>query len=167
MNTADPNVIVNNLGTLAKILQSVGILLGVGMFLSGLFHLKKYGEGRTMMSQQHSLATPIFMIIAGTALMLLPTTINTFLNAFWSTTSPLQYDTDGEGWDEYVPVIVTFVRLIGVGSFIRGLVLFSRAGGHQSQPGTMSKAIIHIFAGILCVHVIGTTELLKTIFDIH
>ena len=66
-------------------------------------------------------------------------------------------------WEQVIPPIVVFVRLIGVGAFMRGIVLFSRVGSEQSQHGAMSKSLLHVIGGVLCVNVVGTLELLKNI----
>ena len=161
----DPYIVANNISMFGSILQTVSIMLGLGLFMGGLFQLKRYGEMRTFMSTQMTIAVPLSMMISGTALLALPTTIATALNAFWSTTSPLNYGGSGYGWDQYVPAVVMFVRVIGVGSFMRGLLLFSRTG-HQAQPGTLSKAMLHLVGGVLCIHIIGTVDLLKSILDI-
>jgi intracellular multiplication protein IcmC len=166
VHTPDPATIIANFDTIASILETVSILMGIGLFLGGLFLLKKYGETRTYMSHQMSIAGPLVMLIAGVAFLILPTTISTVLFAFWSSSTPEHYSGLGEGWDQYMPVVLIFVRIIGVGAIMRGILLFSRVGGHHgSQPGTMGKAFIHILGGLLCVHILGTVDLLKNIFD--
>ncbi len=49
---------------------------------------------------------------------------------------------------------------------MRSLVLFSKLG-HQAQPGTMGKAIMHLLGGILCVNIVGTIQLVAFIFDVQ
>ena len=155
-----------NLHWVANIIGTVALLMGIAMFLSGIFQLKKLGESRTMMSSEHSAAGPLMMLLAGAALMILPTFIDSALLAFWSTDTPLRYEGGSGGYDALVPPILLFIRIVGVISFIRGIVLLSRTGGRQSQPGTMSRAMIHLLAGILCVHILGTLELLGSIMGL-
>lgn len=164
MVSAEASILMQNFGTLGEILESISIILGLSITLGGIFQFKKYGETRTMMSAQHSAAGPLAMVIAGGALLTLPSFIGSALLTFWGNNiSPLNYSDSIGGYAALLPAILMFVRLIGVGSFIRGLVLLSRAGGHQAQPGTLAKAIIHIVGGILCLHVGATLNLLADI----
>lgn len=158
--------ISNNLGTAVVILNSISVLLGVGMLFSAFFQFKRYGEQRTMMSMQHTIAGPVMMMFAGAILLILPKFIGTMLIAFWGTDTPIAYQTNANPWSDIVAAVLMLVRVVGVGSFIRGIVMISRAGSSQSQPGTTGKALIHIFAGILCVHIMGTIELIENILGL-
>ncbi len=167
MAAVDPAVIMNNFDTIGSIIETTCIIMGIFLVLSSFFGLKRYGEQRTMMSQQMSLAGPGMMLVAGVMLLILPTTIASLVQTFWNTTTPLSYSsTSASGYAQYVPVILMFVRLIGVISIIRGITLVSRAGGQNSQPGTIGRAMIHILGGLLAVHILGTIDLLKSILDI-
>ena len=162
MITEEAWILTQNFQIIADILETVAVIMGVGLTLGGIFQLKKYGESRTMMSGQHSIAGPLMMLLAGAMLMILPTFIGSALLAFWGTASPLSVPgATSSSYGALETPIVIFVRVVGVGSFIRGIVLLSRTGGQQAQHGTLGKAIIHIFGGILCVHIIGTMDLLK------
>ena len=103
-------------------MQAIAIAIGIGLFLGGFFKLKKYGEQRTMMSAQMTMSGPLLMIISGSALLILPTFISTALLALWGNSNPLQYSGDTSGLGAFIPPILMFIRIIGVGSFIRGLV---------------------------------------------
>ena len=161
----DPTQLMGNLGLMAVIFQDISIIMGLGLFMFGLFRLKRYAEARTMMSHQMTIAGPLMLLIGGTMFLCFPLVLRTALFNFWSTThpNPMAY-AGGDSYEQLIPPIVIFVRLIGVGSFMRGVLLFSRVGGEQSQPGTLSKACIHMFAGILCIHILGTVDLLRSIF---
>jgi len=148
---------------IAEIIQSIGVMIGVALTVGGIFQLKKYGEMRSMMSHQMTLAGPLMMIVAGSALLSLPTFIRLSLLTFLGQDSPLQLS-PGSSYSADITPFIIFVRVIGVGSFIRGIVLLSGTGHQGGQPGTTGKALTHIFAGILAVHVLGTYELLKNIF---
>ena len=165
--SADPTIIGHNIVELGSIFQSLSILFGISMCVGGFFKLKRYGESRTMMSQQMSIFGPMTFLFCGIALLLLPHILGTFLDAFWQNTNPLSYG--GVGWqgiDQYIPDVLMFVRVIGVAAFIRGIHHLSKAGGQSGQPGTIGKALIHIFAGVLCLHVLGVVDLLKSFLDV-
>ena len=160
-------LLTQNFTTIASILQIVAVLMGVGLVLGGIFQFKKYGEMRTQMSAQMSAAGPLMMLVAGAMLLTLPTFIGTALLAVWGDANPLSYSAGSTGIDALMPAILVFVRVIGVGSFIRGIVLLSRSGDHQrNQPGMTGKALIHILAGVLLIHIVGTMELLKDILGL-
>lgn len=161
-----PSVLLHNFGELANILQSVSILIGIGLFIGALFKIKRYAEMRTMMSHQITLAGPLMMIIAATALIVMPTFISTAVFSVWGTSNPLAYQGGVvEGYEQFIPPILMFARLIGVAAMIRGLVLVSRSGKVGGQPGTTSKALLHLIGGILLIHILGTLHILKTLLD--
>lgn len=162
------SVIMHNLGIIANTMSIIAIMLGLGLFLGGLLQLKRYGEMRTFMSHQMTIWAPMAMIFGGVMLLILPYTVTTSLRAFFGPgqTTPIAYvPTTTSGMDAYVPVILAFVRIIGVGAIMRSCMLFSRTGG-QGQPGQIGKAMIHLLGGILCVHVLGTMHLIKYVLDV-
>ncbi len=157
-------IFITNLGYIANLLQTVSILMGLFTFMGGLFRLKRYSEMRTFMSYQMTLAWPLLMIIGGVSLMALPFILRTALLNTWGVTNPLRYSGDvATGFDQLIPPIIMVVRLVGVGAFIRGVLLFSRTGREGMPPGTMGKAMLHILGGVMCVHIIGTMDLMKSI----
>lgn len=153
--------LTNNFLIISTMVRLVGWLMGVGMIFGAFIQFKKYGETRTMMSTQMSIAGPLALLISGVLLVMLPDFIGTALLAFWGKASPLAYQGGPSGYDALIPPIIIFVRIVGVGSFIRGLVLLARSGGQHGQPGSLGKAMIHMLAGLLCVHILGTVDLLR------
>lgn len=158
--------LTSNFSTIADLLGAISLIMGISIFIGGIFQMKKYGESRTMMSGQHSVAGPLMMLLAGTMLMALPAVIDSAMLAFWSDQNPLSYEGGPGGYSALIPPVIMFVRIIGVGSFMRGIVLMSRSGSQQSQPGTMAKALIHLLAGVLCIHIIGTVDLMQNILGL-
>ncbi len=163
---ADPRVLAHNFGILATILQDISIAMGITLFAAGMFKLKRFGQMRTFMSHQMTLAGPLMMLLAAVCLLMLPFILKTGMLAFWGETNPLRYTGGTDGYEAYMVPVLMFVRLIGIGSFMRGLMLVSRSGRIGGQPGTVGRAMIHIFAGILAIHVLGTVNLLMKIMDL-
>ncbi len=164
------SMLMHNLGTLSVMLNAFSIMAGVGLVVSGLLTLKRYGEMRTFMSHQMTLWKPMAMFFGGVMCLMLPTLASTALRSFWGdgNTTPLAYTGTGmHNLDAYIPVINMFVRLLGVGVIMRAAMLFSRCGGQGGPPGLMSKAMIHMFGGLLCLHIIGTVRLVQYIFQIY
>lgn len=147
------------------ILQSIAIALGVSLLLAAFFKFKRYGEMRTFMSQQMSIAKPLGMMIAGVSLLCLPMVINTLRLAIFGVDSPLAYPAiSGPESTQMIKPVIGLVRIVGVIGIMRGLTLVSRAGGEQAQPGTLGKAILHLVGGVMCLHITDVCALLIWIF---
>lgn len=162
----EASVLTNNFELMAVILNSVSVLLGLSLTFGAFMALKKHGEQRTMMSGQGTLAGPLVMLVCGAILMILPKFTSAILLAFWGHRSDMSYTGGATGYSELVPPILIFVRVIGLGSFIRGVFMLSRTGGQQHQPGQIGKALMHIVAGVLCMHVMDTIDLLQDILGL-
>ena len=159
-------VLVTNINLIATIINNGAIFMGWGMFFASIFKFKRYGEMRTMMSMHINIMAPLAMMLASIFLLLFPTFLSTLLLSFWGVVDPLPPGGSGGGYAQYFLPIVMFVRVIGVVSIIRGVLLLSRAGAQQGQPGQIGKAGLHILGGLLSVHIMYTVHLLRTIFGL-
>ncbi len=136
-------------------LMLTGLAYVMGMFfvVKGVMGLREFGESRTMMSSHHSLKGPAIYLAVGAALMYLPTSIAVGYNTFWGDTNPYSYVNDsGDQWSTLYQDCFLFVQLIGVFTFIRGLVVLTQLGGQGGQPGTFAKGITLIVSGALCIN---------------
>ncbi|OGT97952.1 MAG: hypothetical protein A2298_04455 [Gammaproteobacteria bacterium RIFOXYB2_FULL_38_6] len=164
MLIVDPSVLIKNLQTIARIVQDISIVLGISLIVAGVFRFKRYGEMRGMMSHNMTIADPLMLLIGGTGLLTLPWLAAMAVQAFFGTASPLSESGAGiSGWDQMMSAVAVFVRLIGVGAFIRGWSILAKTGKEGGQPGGIGRGLIHIIAGILCIHIIGTVHLLQYI----
>lgn len=158
----DVTSLINNLETSTDIIQAFAIISGLTLFLMGLFKLKRYGEMRTFMSTQMTMAKPLMLIICGALLLWTPLLINTVVAAFWGANAVNQYPHSSiPQLQQMEDAITIFVRVIGVCAFLRGWIMLAKSGGEGQQPGVRGKALIHIFAGVLLIHIILTMDLLK------
>lgn len=160
------SLLVQHFETIAWIMQLIAIFIGMCLVLSGIFEFKRYGEQRTMMSSQHSAAGPLMLIISGAALLIFPKFLGGMLIAVWGTDSPLAYNGSTSGFHALIPPVILLVRIIGIAAFMRGIIMLSKSGSQQHQQGLVGKAIMHLVAGILCVHIIGTKDLLEQILGV-
>ena len=117
---------------IAQILEMVAVVMGAAMMVGAFFQLKRYGEMRSMMSHQMSIAGPLAMLLAGSLLLSLPTFMKFSLLAFMGSANPMSLS-PVTGYD--ITPLLVFVRVVGIGSFMRGLVLLSRAGHQQGDGG--------------------------------
>ncbi len=162
----DSSHLTEGLGTIATITQDFGVAMGVCLFITCLFKFKRYGEARTMMSYQHTAIKPLVMLFCSVCLMCLPLFMQTMLLALWGSSSPLAYpDFMDANENAMMQPLIQFARLVGIMGVMRGLMLLSRAGGEQGQPGGVGKAVLHIIGGLLCVNIYTVYELLYDLFN--
>ncbi len=164
-----PDILISNLNIIADIMQTLAVLIGLTLFVGGMFQLKRYGEMRTMMSSQMSIAGPLMTIISGVAMLCAPLMIGTALVSFWGVggANDLPYDGDvTTSWTQYIKPVLMLVRIVGVYALMRGFVMAAKTGSGHAPPGTIGKCLVHIFAGILCVHIVGTVQLIGSIIGI-
>ena len=91
IKTTSGDQLFSNFKEILFIVNYVAIGSGFCLLLSAMFKLKRYGESRTMMSSQMSLSGPLFTLIAGVALLMLPTTLEVLLGTIRSTGNVMQY----------------------------------------------------------------------------
>lgn len=163
----DAQNLVTNLNILSGILNNGAIFMGWAMFFAAIFKFKRYGEMRTMMSMHINIMAPLSMMIASVFLLMFPTFLSSILFWFWSHSVDTNPTPSNSGYEQYFLPIVMFIRIIGVVSIIRGILLLSRAGAQQGQPGQIGKAGMHVLGGVLCVHIMRTIDLLKSIFGLN
>lgn len=140
-------------------------LMGIALILRGVYALKVYGDMRTMMSSQSNLKIPLTLMIAGTALMFLPTMKAVMLTTIfaYSDPMPLSYTTSNPLWSaQSTLVLLRIVQLVGLIAFIRGWVYLAQtaSGGGHSQH-SFGKSMTHIIGGILAINIEGTKEVLQ------
>jgi hypothetical protein len=74
------------------------------------------------------------------------------MNTFFSEPNPYGYVSNKiDTWSQLLNAAFMILQLIGVISFIRGLLVLSHLGS-QAQPGTLGKALAHIIAGICLIN---------------
>jgi intracellular multiplication protein IcmC len=159
-------VLIQNFLSITDLMQFITLFMGIVFIVMGVFKLKRYGEMRTQMSAQITILSPLMPILVGVALMSFPDFVAGGIESIFGTSNPIAYQGGSVGFEQYIAPILMFIRIIGAGAIIRGLVLLSRAGGSQSQPGMVGKALIHVLGGILALHVMGTIHLVRSVFDI-
>ncbi|MBB72856.1 MAG: hypothetical protein CMF50_10730 [Legionellales bacterium] len=147
---------------LIQFITAFAYVAGFFLMFKAFFHLKQYGEMRTMMSSQADLKGPLANIFFGMALIFSPTIINVGLTTVFGDASVLSYPGDNRGWDEMGQTIVLIVNFVGGVAFIRGLFHLNKVGSGQAQQGTFAKGIIHLIGGILCLNIIGAKNVLYT-----
>lgn len=158
------NRITQQIPAFEKLVTGACYILGIGLVFKAMYHLKVYGEARTMMSVQSSLSTPLTYLFVGAALIFSPTFIASSLQTVFGSDSLLAYSQWG-GYSAYggtmMNAIFRCVQFVGLIAFFRGWVLMTHATGGQSQPGVFGKALTHILGGILALNIVATANILQ------
>ncbi len=158
---AEIMTLIKNLVKVGKIVNIISIGMGVFFILVGFFKLKRYGEMRTFMSQQMTILAPMLYLLVGSLLLYLPTTLQLFASIVWTNTNPMQPSPSG-GAFYFLNAIYIFIRLLGAIAVVRGLAGLASAGG-QGQPGKITKSFLFIFGGVMCLHISGTIDIIKSL----
>jgi intracellular multiplication protein IcmC len=159
--------IQKNLGALAQFAVAISYVSGLWFIADSIFKLKKYGQARTMMSTNTSLAKPLILMAIGAALFYFPTFATVSIQSLWaygSSNSVLKYPAEPSFWDAFVHPLIDLVRLFGLIAVIRGLVLLTKLSHENPQPGSIGKGILHIIAGTLAINIVGTIDVIKATF---
>jgi len=156
--------LTNSVPSLMRLVTAIAYVMGFFFIVKGLLELKKFGEQRTMMSGEHHFGGPLIYIFVGTMLIYLPTSVRTGLATFWSgSVNPYAWKTSAtDAWSLLSNSIFLIVELIGVISFIRGLILLSHLGERSGAQGAFGKAMVHIIAGVLCINLYGFLDVIST-----
>ena len=146
-----------------KLLTAVAYLLGIMLIFRAMYHLKIYGELRTMMAAQGTgLKTPIMFIVAGASLIYLPTSFDILSTTIFNTSgaTPLSYtDTGTTGYAQAMTALLGFIQIVGLISFVRGWTIIAKSSS-QGQHASAGKGWTHIIAGVLAINIVGTRDVL-------
>ena len=154
---------LQNMQTLAMLINSTSLIIGVGLFLAVIFQLKKHGESKAG-GGQSSLAAPLVLGAVACLMISLPSILSVILNAMWGTDSPLAYV--NETGYAVMPNVIVFIRVVGLGVLVRGLVMLSKSGHESSQSqGHFGKSMVYLFSGLLLIHIMGTYHIVHEVFS--
>jgi intracellular multiplication protein IcmC len=150
-----------------ELVTGAAYLIGLMFFLRALYHLKVYGEMRTMMSSDTSVKEPAMYILVGAVFVYLPTFYDIISQTTFGNTNILAYSelsaTNSAQYGDALVTVLMLVRLIGVIAFIRGWIILAKGSGKGQQPA-WAKGITHILGGIMAINIVGTTQIFMTTF---
>src|ERR1700722_671006 len=84
----------SNLGPVYRLVIALSYVMGLWFIADSIFRLKKYGQARTMMSTNASMAKPVLLMIIGAAMLYFPSFLNVSIASLWvnaSSSSILKY----------------------------------------------------------------------------
>jgi len=164
----------NNLFSTAVDLEMFVMVLsyicGIVMIIRGIAMYKALGQQMNQATRPGETAGPAVYIVMGMFLLYFPNIFETALYTLDGTTSLGEATDTGThtsvNWDQIYSLITRYCRLIGVISFFRGLVLMSKSGEPGTQPGTITRGMIHLVAGVMIYSVWGTVAAFQYTFGI-
>ncbi|MDR3477930.1 MAG: hypothetical protein P4M14_07855 [Gammaproteobacteria bacterium] len=137
---------------LMRLVTAFAYVMGMFFIFKGIAELKQLGESRTMMSREHSINGPLILIVIGTVLLYLPSSVQVATSTFWATTVPYAYIPKAtDEWSVIINDGYLIIQLIGTIAFIRGVAMLSSAAQRGGQA-SLGKALSHIIAGTLCIN---------------
>lgn len=148
------------------LLYALSYLLGIYFCIAGIFAMKEYGMRTTFMQVQKGMLPSLFKFFIGILFIYLPTSMDAMMTTFfglsvsdsfkkWPSTSI------NASWNDIFQPLLVLVRVVGLGALMRGLALLTKVGQQNTQPNTLSKAMIHIVGGVFCINIVGTIDMLK------
>jgi intracellular multiplication protein IcmC len=155
------------LGPVYRLVVALAYVMGIWFISDSIYRLKKYGQSRTMMSTQASLAKPIILMAIGIALLYFPTFVSVSIQSLWvygASNSVLARPTGTSALSAFINPLIDIVRLFGLIAVVRGLVILTKTANESSQPGTVGKGLMHILGGTLAINMIGTINVIKATF---
>ncbi len=158
------NNISDQMPALWRVITSGTFLVGLFFALKSIYLFKEYGETRVMMSSNTDVRKPIGYLLISIVLMYSPFVAGQLLFSIFheNQVSPITYLSGISGVDFTTTfrVMGNIIELIGFIAFVRGWIIIVHTTQQQSQPGSFSKGLIHIIAGIFAINVWGTYKVL-------
>jgi cytochrome b subunit of formate dehydrogenase len=148
-----------NIQYAAGIAEAFAIIAGVALVLFGIAGLKRYAEMRGAMGQQQSMAKPLMLLICGSLLLALPTMIPIFVTSVFVNAQDSTYQ-----GPSMMGGLFLFIRFIGLCTLIKGIIMLAKTGGHNIQPGARGKALIHMFCGVLLMHIVTVQQIAESFY---
>lgn len=148
---------------LENFLNMLVALLGVIFTGMAVFKFIEFDHGRVR------LLTPFMYLFAGVALWNFASSVNTFLETVYGSSTSVQnlLSYNGSKLPETTAkmsqMLIMCVRLIGYAAFIKGWLLFKRIGdGSHGSDEAFSKAMIHLFAGVFAINIVETVNIVAS-----
>lgn len=159
-------------------LLTISFVSGIVFLLKGLLLLKAFAQPLTQATKPGEISGPIIYLIVGAVLIYIPSSTDILSSTIFGTGGQSIFSGGGgsnfvnlenmgkasdqllgyapvsvEGqWATMIDTIVLYMEFIGFLAFLRGWFMIAHAGQPGTQPGSISKGIIHIVGGILAIN---------------
>lgn len=163
--------IASNMESVQRMISGAAYLIGLAFAFKAIYSLKKYGEQRSMMSNETNIKDPLAHLLVAGILIYLPTGIQMMLVTTFGQPNILAYAPISSnnssldvlfGQDSAVGASLSIIiQTIGLIAFIRGWVLVARSASQGQPPGGTGKGLVHVFGGILAMNIVGTIQVIN------
>jgi len=161
----------NSIGSLHSLVVGITFVIGMMFIFRALYHLKIYGELRTMMASQTGLKEPMAYIFVGAVFLWLPTGFSMVMQTTFGYDNPLAYSEWQGSFANSIsgPSGTAFLRLIqfvGLIAFVRGWMTLVKLATSQgaAQGQSYGKGLTHILGGVLAMNIVGTANVVWNTF---
>ncbi len=165
MATTAEQMLINlatQLGPVQQLITGTAYLMGVSFAVRALYHMKIYGEARTMMASHTNAKEPLMYFFVAGILMFIPTGVDLMMATTFGTNNILAYSE----WPSTNPIglggraILYLVQVIGLIAFIRGWLYMAKSQ-QQGAQGGFGKGLTHVFGGLLAMNIVGTATMIS------
>lgn len=164
MNIVDIVTMLGNLGqsltSVDRLVTAVSYLAGLVIIYTGVFKLKHIlnASGR---SQERSFEALAY-IVAGIALLFLPTSIRIFSTTIFGSENILSY-ANYDKWNIFASMGI-LLKTVGLIWFVRGCIMIV----HASKPGEQSgmRGFFFLITGILAMNFVWTMSTVNYIINV-
>ena len=166
------------LNPMMVLLLTASFLSGILFLLRGFLMLKAFAMPLTQASKPGEIAGPLVYIFVGTVLIYIPSSTDVLSNTLFGSNVDSIFSNSGnsysvnlqnmgkasdqilgyapvsvEGqWAALIDTIVLYMQFIGFLAFMRGWFIVAESGQPGTQPGSISKGVIHIVGGLLAIN---------------
>ena len=156
----------SSVGPLEQLAIKFAWLGGIAFFIAATVKLAHVEQGREEAKK------PMFMYLAAVGLWSLSTTMSTISSTMGASgglgqsTSPLAAGlaAGSGGSAAVIGAVLTFVQLVGLIAFIRGVWLLKAHG--ENKDGALGKALTHLFGGAAAMNISWTVGVLASTFGV-
>jgi len=164
-------ILVNLQKSLPAVIQlvvAIAYVMGLTFIFTAVHELRVYGQARTMIPTETSLAAPLGRMAIGALLLFLPGMIDVSVYTLWNHSVynvQAYFQPGSEDWANQVfDSVIALVRVFGYISIVHGLAMLSRVVKRGAAPGQFGKGMIHIIGGVLGVNIVETTQIIMSTF---
>lgn len=150
----------------ANFASNLYYLVGMALCISAIYTLKKFGHRTAFMHVQVGVIGPMVQFFIGVALIYSPTLFKIINQTLFET--PVT-SSEFSGFAQaastqfrlvyIIREISAIIQLIGIFAFLRGWLILTKVGKQGTQPGTVTKGIVHLIGGILAINIITTVNI--------
>ena len=149
-----------------RLISGMGYLFGILLIIYAIGKLKDIAEAPTT-GGQVKLSVPVAYILAGAALIYLPSMLHVLSNSLFGTSSALEYTTYNPY--NFYSAMYVIIQSAGLIWFVRGCILLAHSSeSSQSQRGVGGigmRGLMFMFSGVLAMNLDATIGWLNYILQ--